>query len=433
MTNSTDRLLVATRRRLFVVTLGLVALLVVGIGSATAVVGLRVLDADVDRALQGSVSAALARLAGELPEVSEIHESTEGPPAASDTFLLYLDASGRVVGNPSGVALTGLPDEAAVMAAPSAEDLRTEVAGGVSIRLLTVPIVASDGGAPAGYIQGGFVLTLRDRQSVSLIAAIAVVGLIGLVGAALITLLVTGRALVPIRRSLEAQRRFVADASHELRTPVALIRANAEVIEREDLATDAGRPLVEDIVAEADRLGRLVGDLLTLASTDATGLALTFIRRPVDLAELAAETVRGAAALAAQRGVRVAIDAPSAVVASADRDRLVQLILILLDNAFDHSPPDGTVTVRVRRLERSVELSVSDEGQGIPAEDRERIFEPFTHLPGVRRDRAGGTGLGLAIGRRIAVAHDGTIAADDAPGGGARFTVTLPAGGGTVG
>jgi len=434
MTNPTDRLIVATRRRLFVVTLGLVALLVVGIGGATAVVGLRVLDADVDRALRGSVSAALARLSGELPEAQESHESTEGPPAESDTFLLYLDATGRLVGNPSGVPLAGLPDEAAVKAASSGEDLRTVVAGGVSIRLLTVPIVASDDeGGSVGYIQGGFILILHDRQSASLIAAIVVVGLIGLVGAALVTLLVTGRALVPIRRSFEAQRRFVADASHELRTPAALIRANAEVIQREDLVTDAGRPLVEDIVAEADRLGRLVGDLLTLASTDATGLALTLARRPLDLAELAAETVRGASALAAERGVRVAIDAPSAVVASADRDRLVQLILILLDNAFDHSPPDGTVTVRVRRLERSVELSVSDQGQGIPADDRERIFEPFTHLPGVRRDRAGGTGLGLAIGRRIAVAHDGTIAADDAPGGGARFTVTLPAGGGTVG
>ena len=433
MTNPIDRLLVTTRRRLFVVTLGLVVLLVVGIGGATAVIGLRVLDADVDRALQGSVSAAVLRLNGELPEASETHENTEGPPAASDTFLLYLDASGRVVGNPSGVALAGVPDEGAVHSASSGQDLRTVVADGVSLRLLTVPIVTSGGGGPVGYIQGGFVLTLHDRQSASLVDAIVVVGLIGLVGAALVTLLVTGRALVPIRRSLEAQRRFVADASHELRTPVALIRANAEVIEREDLLTDGGRPLIEDIIGEADRLGRLVADLLTLASTDASGLALSLARRPVDLAELAAETVRGAVALAAERGVRVAVDAPSAAVAFADRDRLVQLLLILLDNAFDHSPPGGAVTVRVRRLERSVELSVADEGQGIPAADRDRIFEPFTHLPGVRRDRAGGTGLGLAIGHRIAIAHDGTITTDDAPGGGARFTVTLPAGGGTVG
>ena len=108
---------------------------------------------------------------------------------------------------------------------------------------------------------------------------------------------------------------------------MALIRANAEVIEREDLATEAGRPFVEDIVAEADRLGRLVADLLTLASTDATGLALD--QRPVDLSEIASETVRGAAALAAERSVRLTVDAPDPTIVSADRDRLIQLIVIL--------------------------------------------------------------------------------------------------------
>ena len=87
---------------------------------------------------------------------------------------------------------------------------------------------------------------------------------------------------------------------------------------------------------------------------------------------------------------------------NGDRDRLVQLLLILLDNAFDHSPPGGTVTVDVRRAGHDVELVVADEGPGIPAAERERVFEPFTRLPGVRRDRAGGTGLGLAIARRIA-------------------------------
>jgi signal transduction histidine kinase len=125
--------------------------------------------------------------------------------------------------------------------------------------------------------------------------------------------------------------------------------------------------------------------------------------------------------------VRLTVDAPERSIASADRDRLIQLILILLDNAIDHSPPDGTVTVSVRQLDMWVELEVSDEGQGIPADQRERIFEPFRHLPGVRRDRAGGTGLGLAIGRRIATAHDGTVIAVDAPEGGARFVVRLPA------
>jgi signal transduction histidine kinase len=426
MSRPTDRLLRATRLRLFVVTLGLVALLVVGIGVTTAIAALRALDADIDYALDGAVAAAIGRLDGELPKPLGQQESSEVTPAGSDTFLFYLDPGGTVVADPSRVALAGLPDQAAVAVTRSVgRDLRTVEAGGFSVRLLTVPIVAHDGGTVAGYLQAGYVLTVNNRQSASLVAATSLVGLVGLLGAAFVTLLVTGRALVPIRRSFEAQRRFVADASHELRTPVALIRANAEVIEREDLATEAGRPLVEDIVAEADRLGRLVADLLTLASTDATGLALD--RQPVDLSEIVIETVRGATALAAERSVRLTVDAPNPSIVSADRDRLIQLILILLDNAIDHSPPDGTVTVGVRQLDWSVELDVSDEGQGIAADQRERIFEPFRHLPGVRRDRAGGTGLGLAIGRRIATAHDGSVVAVDSPEGGARFVVRLPA------
>ncbi len=433
MTDPTARLLTVTRRRLTVVTLGLIALLVVGIGAATAVVGLRAFDADVDRALAGSVDGAVAALGGELPQAQEQSDADETAPASSDTFLLYLDGTGQVVFNPGRVALAGLPDAAAVGAsAASGRDLRTIHPGGVAVRLLTVPIRSSDGSssdgtAPVGFVQGGFVLTLHDAQSNSLIAAIALVAGIGLVGAAIVTLLVTWDALVPIRRSFDAQRRFVADASHELRTPTALIRANAEVLEREGLVSDDGRPLVGDIVAESDRLARLVGDLLQLASSDATGLVLE--RRPLDLAPVAADTVRQVEALAAERGVAVRIEAPGAgpSVVSGDRDRLVQLILILLDNAFDHAPEGTTVSVAVGRTGPRVELSVADQGPGIPPGERDRIFEPFTRLPGVRRDRAGGTGLGLAIARRIAAAHDGTIRVDDAPGGGARFVVALPA------
>ncbi|HEX2755392.1 MAG TPA: HAMP domain-containing sensor histidine kinase, partial [Candidatus Limnocylindrales bacterium] len=251
---------------------------------------------------------------------------------------------------------------------------------------------------------------------------------LGLAAAAAITLIVTGGAIAPIRRSFAAQRRFVAFASHELRTPAALIRANADVIEREGLALPAGRPLVADIIAESDRLAHLVGDLLELASIEASGLAID--ARPVDLAELASATAREAQPLAAGRGVHVVAraDPSSVTIVGGDRNRLVQLLLILLDNAFDHSPAGGTVTIAVRRADRNVELAVSDSGPGIPASDRERVFEPFTGLPGGRRDRAGGTGLGLSIARRIVSAHRGTIRVDDTrAGGGATLLVTIPA------
>ncbi len=433
-TGTTERLLRRTRRRLFAMTMGLLTLLVVGIGAATAVVALRALHDDVDRAVvqavQSRANTARSEGGGEIgaegsvPSDGDAGSDPDRPTGLSDTFVLVLNSSGKVVENRSSYPIAGLPDASAVaVAATGAGDLRTITVGGVDIRLYTVPIIRD--GAIAGYVQGGILLTLLEHETQTLILGIASVGAVGLVGAALITLLVTGRALRPVRDGFETQRRFVADASHELRTPAALIRANAEVLQREGLVDEDGGPLVEDIVAEADRLGGLVGDLLQLAAWDEMRLAVAPVT--LDAASLAADTVRGATAMAAERGVRLAHEGSGPVFARADRDRLVQLLLILVDNAVDHSPPATTVTVRVRGSAAHAVLEVEDQGPGIPPAERERIFEPFTRLHGTTRHGSGGTGLGLAIARRITDAMQGTIAVSSPDGGGARFTVTLPA------
>jgi signal transduction histidine kinase len=420
--SSTDRLLRRTRRQLFVVTLGLLTLLVVGVGAATALMGLSALDADVDRSLASTVDAALVSLNSELPG-EEDQESSEQASGDADTILLVVSPNGTVVRNRSGITLPGLPDAAALDVARATRlDVRTITADGVNVRLRTATLVHD--GAVVGFVQGGFVLKLRDQQAQSLLLAILGTGAAGLVAAAVITLLVTGRALVPIRKGFEEQRRFVADASHELRTPAALIRANAEVLEREALVAGDGRALLADIIGEADRLGSLVGDLLHLAAWDQTRLSVA--PGSLDAASLAADTVRGATAFAGERDVRLELDAPAPVPATVDRDRLAQLLLILVDNAIDHSPAGETVTVRVRRAGGSAVIDVDDRGPGIPPAERERIFEPFTRLSGTTRHGSGGTGLGLAIARRIVDAHGGTIRADAPAGGGARFTVTLP-------
>ena len=154
MASATDRLLAVTRRRLFLITFGLTALLVLGIGVVTALAALRALDADIDRALAATAAAAVTRGEGGLPTQGEEGQAEEIP-AAADTFVLYLDAAGKVVANPSGVPLRGLPDEAAVVSArANGQDLRTIDAGGLPVRLLTLPVTGAEEGGTAAARPG---------------------------------------------------------------------------------------------------------------------------------------------------------------------------------------------------------------------------------------------------------------------------------------
>lgn len=426
MAGPTRRLLDQTRRRLQAVTLALLVLLVAGIGLSMALTGLGALDAEVDRAVELTATTAIAHLDGELPAPQQ--STDEQPPAAADTIVLYLDPAGKLVADPSHVGLSNLPDLAAVAAARSTgRDLRTVRAGGVAVRLLTLPIKGvSDGQAGViGYLQAGFVLTLHDRQSASLLWSILLTAAIGMLAAAIITWLVTGRALTPIRRSFEAQQRFVADASHELRTPTAIIRSAADVLEREGLISPAGRPLVADIIGESDRMGRLVGDLATLARREDEPLVLQ--RSSLDMADLARQVARRFQPLAVQRQVHVSVQSPDEAPMTGDVDRLTQLLLILLDNALNHAPAESLVRLDIGRPSpRAVTVTVADQGPGVPAESRETIFEPFARLSGSRRHRSAGSGLGLAIARRIVAAHGGEIAVGASSEGGAEFTVRLP-------
>jgi signal transduction histidine kinase len=403
--------------------MALVGTLVLVLGVASVFFGLRALDNGVDQALHQAATAEAQRLEGEMPAPGG-EEGDEHAPQGSDTFFLVLDPQGQLLANPSGVPLGGLPDEAAVNAArTSGSDVRTVEVQAGPVRLETVPIGSAS--APQGWVQAGYVLTLHETQSRELVVAIVIVGLLGLLGAALVTLWITGRALVPIRQAFATERRFVADASHEIRTPTAIIRASAEVLQREELVRPEGRDLAEDIVSEADRLGRLVEELLALAASERGTLAVD--RRPTDLAEVASATVRRAGPLAAEQGLVLdgpdGTDPPLPVL--ADPDRLVQLLLVLLDNAFRVSPPGGHVTVAVAQVGRRAQVAVSDDGPGVPADQRERIFEPFARLAD-RRRQGRGSGLGLAIASRLAVLHGGTLSVGDAPGGGARFVLEIP-------
>jgi two-component system sensor histidine kinase CiaH len=235
-----------------------------------------------------------------------------------------------------------------------------------------------------------------------------------------------GRALRPIRSAMDSQREFIADASHELRTPLAVVRANAELLKRHEAEpVSANMEAVDDIVGQSDKLGRLVGQMLTLARVDSGQAGLA--RAEVALAEVAEEAARGMRLLAEQQGVALEAKLDASVRLQGDSDRLRELLVVLLDNGIKYTDAGGKVTLEVRGKDGHATVRVADTGRGIPAEALPHVFDRFYRVDKARSREAGGTGLGLAIARWIAEAHGGSIRAESAPGVGTTMTVELPA------
>lgn len=229
--------------------------------------------------------------------------------------------------------------------------------------------------------------------------------------------------LARLRAALRTQRQFMADASHELRTPVSVIRTAAEVaLSRERRTESEYRDTLTIINSEGERLSRLVADMLVLARADAGGYPL----RPVDLYldDIVAECRRAVDVLAVERGVTVRSGSTPEVPFRGDEDLLRQLILNVLQNAVQHTPSGGLVSIDVALERERISIRVADGGSGIPPADRERIFDRFVQLDAARRGT--GTGLGLPIARWIAEAHAGTLVLEESGPGGSRFCVSLP-------
>jgi len=226
-----------------------------------------------------------------------------------------------------------------------------------------------------------------------------------------------------LRETLTTQRRFMADASHELRTPVSVIQSASDVmLSREGRGEAEYREALGITGAQARRLGRLVEDMLVLARADAGGYPLR--RVSVYLDEVVGECRRTVEVLARARGVRVDTSAPADVPFYGDEDLLRRMILNLLQNAVQHTRAGGAVRVEVAPNGRRIAVRVSDEGVGIAAADRARIFDRFVQLDAARR--GDGAGLGLPIARWIAEAHGGTLDLETSGSSGSTFRVELP-------
>ena len=233
-----------------------------------------------------------------------------------------------------------------------------------------------------------------------------------------------------LESSFDQLRRFTADASHELRTPLSVIRGIGEIGLHETRTPAEYKEAMGSMLEEVDRLTTLVDTLLRLSYGDAGTVRLS--RESVDLGQLARDVVSSLGILAEERNQRLRIEQAANISVTADRLVLREAITNVVDNAIKYSPRGSSIEVRIHADRDRAILAVADQGPGIAAEHRERIFDRFFRLDEARSRDAGGTGLGLAIARWAVEANGGSISVKEGTNGGSIFEIVLPARTGTI-
>lgn len=399
------------------------SVMLVAIGIAAFLVMARELDGEIDDSLEGALVSA-EQFPGELlrgePRGRVGHGPPEPEPISTDVFVFSVAPDGGVRNNPRNLDVTDFPLISIQQSAADGPGFQDFDAGGERYR---VAARVYDGFGEQVTLVAGRSLEARDYQLRLLAIVLGAGAIVGLAASTAGGWLLAGRSLSPIRRAMDTQRRFVSDASHELRTPIAVMKANAELLLRHpDQTVEANIDQVAAIHEEADHLTRLVGDLLLLARADEQRLPVQ--REVVAVHDVLDGVVRDMEAVAHARGITVETHLDRGQ-AEVDPQRLRQLVAILLDNALKFTPRGGTVTVRSSSHGSRWTLSVADTGPGIPEEAQARVFDRFYRVDEARGGE-GGAGLGLAIARWIVDAHHGRISVASNPGEGCTFSVVLP-------
>jgi signal transduction histidine kinase len=393
----------------------------------------------VDQAWQTSRTSPLPTQPPQKSEDDEEKENHEGNEHAkhpfgeeyeeyydselASIFLLLVNAQGQILSNPNTYNLSFDPDSQAIQAAlSSGSDFRTvRQSDGSRVRLFTYRVPVDDSLA---VLQVGRSVRDQDRVLGQLLLGLVGLGGLGVLVVGLGSWWLAGRSLIPAQRAWDRQQTFIANASHELRAPLTLLRASAEVARRGIDDQDSRHELLGDILTETDHMNRLVDDLLLLSRLDAGRLQLD--RQPVNLAELLDDLAREMGRVAAEGGVTIEVIHVQGV-ALADPIRLRQVLLIVLDNALRHTPKSGTIHLEARAHERMIQIQVNDTGSGIPAQHLPHIFDRFYRGEGDRSQPSHGSGLGLAIAKGLVEAMQGDITINSQSERGTQVTIQLPA------
>jgi len=444
----------------------LVAILLIFSATVISVLHWALIDS-VDRSLDETVNEVIRNIEGPNIELSRTGQPAlvfELPPEldifrASNVFVQVWTHDGRLNSSSTNLGSYSAPLDAEALTT-QVQTRRNVVLNGFPLRVLTRPLYVSD--RIVGRIQAGQAISpILEAQS-RVTGVMLVAGVFSFITSFFLGNALIERALRPVEsiaeaasqiatgddlsrripysgpmdelgrltvvfnatlerleRLFNAQRRFVADVSHELRTPLTVIQGNVDIIRRYGPDNDS----LDAIAGESKRMARMVGDLLLLAQADAGELPL--ITQNLELDTLVLEVFEQAKVLQ-QDGATVRLGRFEPARVHADPDRLKQLLLNLIGNAFKYTPPDGTITLAVWPDGPEALVTVTDNGEGIPPDDLPHIFERFYRVDKARARRQGGAGLGLAIARWIAEAHGGRLTVQSAPGAGTTFTLHLP-------
>jgi signal transduction histidine kinase len=414
------------RRRLTLGYAGVFALILLFLGTAAVLGFSRELTMQQDTLLTQEAKDQTSNLLdGESREVLAS--------GSAEYSWVALDREGRRVTDRDPTAASsgtlGLPSRQLAADALGEDGAVSDTIRGPEGRVRVVSVPMRDGGEVVGVMQ--YARSLQGvQETINRLLLVLLPLALGGLGAALLGgLYMSGRAVRPARESFERQRSFVADASHELKTPLTLVRADTEVVLYRGSLNAEDAELLEHALAETDRMGAILSDLLLVARLDAGKLGVA--DKPFDLSGVLSEAAERFGPRAAAKDVSLHVLAPDDLPARGDAKRTAQILAVLLDNAVRFTPTGGTIAVGGRSHDRWVEASVTNTGPGILPEHLPRIFDRFYRAdPARTRGEAGGTGLGLAIGRELARAQGGDLLAEstggDGPGGGATFHLQLP-------
>jgi len=334
--------------------------------------------------------------------------------------LYLLDGAGQPIKPTQAPAW--IADAARLASRAGTADRDLETPGGHQVRLHAERFTGEHG-APYVAVVAADGLELEDQYA-SLIEAFVAATLVALLLVAGGGYVLVQKSTAPVERSMEQMRRFMADAAHELRTPITILRTRAEVAIGQERVPAQDTATLRAVERETARLGEIVEDLLTLARADAGERPVGRVALYLD--DVAAEAVDGVRTLAEQKRVQVAVGEFEEAKVTGDPALVRQLLLIVLDNAVKFTPAGGTVRLDITAANGRASVVVTDTGVGIPAEQLPHVFERFYRGEPARRE-AQGAGLGLAIARWIADAHRARIDIVSTPGTGTTVSIIFPA------